>query len=164
MQQQNLKINSIFENGNSFKCINVPFNQLPQMNNFPQNLTNLIVPIKPPFDIPNKDWKKWWNGNKFIYGSRDYYEYIGYPLWWLDLYYPENNIPPKQSIKTKLKMESKFKMEPELKSQRITEINNQKNNNNLNNSKIKKYKNYSQMSGILSSFSSMILLIFFLLL
>jgi hypothetical protein len=79
------------------ECINVPLNQLPKIS---ESSRPLMPPIKPPENISHNNWKNWWVNNKYIYGSRKYYEYLGYPLWWLDYYYPENNIDLEASLYT----------------------------------------------------------------
>lgn len=49
--------------------------------------SKLFPPIIPK-NIRPKDWWGWWNKNKYFYGNRKYYENVGYPVWWLNYYYP----------------------------------------------------------------------------
>ena len=45
-------------------------------------------PVELPSYIPKNKWRKWWRINRHLYGDRDYYYDLGYPVWWLDYYYP----------------------------------------------------------------------------
>ncbi|QKF93930.1 hypothetical protein QKU48_gp0472 [Fadolivirus algeromassiliense] len=46
-------------------------------------------PVELPAGVSRSDWWPWWRENRWYYGDRDYYIYLGYPLWWIDYYYPE---------------------------------------------------------------------------
>lgn len=46
-------------------------------------------PVDLPSHVPKSKWRKWWRINKHHYGDRNYYYNLGYPVWWLDFYYPE---------------------------------------------------------------------------
>jgi len=45
-------------------------------------------PVRPPRDIERRHWRDWWRRNRYLYGDRDYYVDLGYPIWWIDSYYP----------------------------------------------------------------------------
>jgi hypothetical protein len=66
-----------------------PFVQLPETKQPPDTF---ISPIKPPPSIKKEGWDNWWTANKHFYGNRPYYDYLGYPLWWLNYYYPETQL------------------------------------------------------------------------
>ena len=72
-----------FQKSNPKKIIIKPNNHKPNGNPPP--------PVELPSNVSSNNWKPWWNKNKYYYGDRDYYFTHGYPLWWLDYYYPELN-------------------------------------------------------------------------
>ena len=45
-------------------------------------------PVVPPREVERRDWRDWWRRNRYYYGDRDYYIDLGYPIWWIDFYYP----------------------------------------------------------------------------
>lgn len=49
-------------------------------------------PVELPSHVPKDDWKPWWRKNKYYYGDRDYYLNLHYPVWWVDYYYPIDDI------------------------------------------------------------------------
>ena len=67
-------------NTTQYRRLNRPSNARPSTLN--------ESPVRPPGNVNRRDWRRWWRRNRQYFGDRDYYIDLGYPIWWIDYYYP----------------------------------------------------------------------------